>query len=147
MGHPMVTFPPRLYGILAGALADGGAGEAVGFGVVLAGDVGDGEIQGASEFAAGPVQGVEAGAAADVLSAHLADDDFGIGVDVEGLGFLSDGKLQGFHESDVLGYVVILMADPFGDADGATLAAIDDHSNTGWPWIAQGTTVHIGHEF
>jgi len=132
---------------LNSALADGVAGQAVGLGVIGAGDVGDGEIEGASQFAAGPVQGVEARAAADVLAAHLADDDFGIGVDVERLGLSSDCELQGFHEGDVFGDVVILVADPLGDADGTAFAAVDDHPDTRWPWIAQRTTVHIGHEF
>jgi hypothetical protein len=145
-GAPYVTFS-SLYGRLTGALADGGTGQVVGFSVVGSGDVGYREIEGARQFATGPVERVEARAAADVLATHLADDDFGIGIDVEGFRLLSDGELQGFHEGDILGYIVILMADPFGDADGAAFAAVDDHSNTRWPWIAQGTTIHIGHEF
>ena len=113
----------------------------------LAGDVGDGEPEGASQLAAGPMQGIEAGAAADVLAAHLADYDFGIGINVQSFGFQRDGALQGFHERDVFGDVVILVADPFGDADGAAGAAVNDYSNTGGPRVSLGTTVHIGYEF
>jgi hypothetical protein len=127
--------------------ADGGVGQAVGFGVIFAGDVRDGEAEGAGEFATGPMQGVEAGAAADVFAAHLADDDFRIGVDVEGFGFRGNRVLEGFHESDVFGDVIVLMADPFGDADGTAGAAIDDDANTGRPGITQGTAVHIRHQF
>lgn len=118
----------------------------VGLGVVLAGDVGDGKGEGASQLAAGPMQRVEAGAAAGVLSAHLADDDFRIGVDVEGLSFQRYGALQSFHERHIFCYVVVLVADPFGDTDGTVFAAGDDHPNTRWPRISQGATVYIGHE-
>ena len=55
--------------------------------------------------------------------------------------------MQGFHQRHIFGDVVILVANPFGDADGAAFAAVDDYSNTRWPRITQGTTVHVGHEF
>jgi len=128
-------------------LAHGGVGQAIGLGVVLAGDVGDGEAEGTSQLAARPVQRIEAGATADVLAAHLADYDFGIGIDVQGLGVEGDSALQGFHEGNVFGDVVILVADPLGDADGAVGAAIDDDSNAGGPRVSLGTAVHIGYEF
>ena len=55
--------------------------------------------------------------------------------------------LQGFHQRHIFGDIIILMANPLGDADGAAFAAINYHPNARRPWIAQGTTVHIGHEF
>jgi hypothetical protein len=132
---------------LGRAFPHGCVGEVVGLGVILAGDVGDGEFQGAGEFAAGPVQRVEAGAAADVFAAHLADDDFGIGINVESFGLQGKRALEGFHQGDVFGDVVVLVADPFGDANRAAGAAVDDYSDTRWSWVAQRTTIHISHEF
>jgi hypothetical protein len=129
------------------ALSHGSTGQLISLGVVCSRNVRDGEIQGARQLAAGPMQGVEAGTATEVLASHLADDDLGIRVNVQGLGLQGDGALQGFHERDVFGDVVILVADPLGDADGATGAAVDHHPNTRWPWIAQGTTVYVGHKF
>jgi hypothetical protein len=54
--------------------------------------------------------------------------------------------LQGLEQGDILRHVVILVANPFGDSDLATLDAIDDYSNTGRPGISQRTAVNIGYE-
>jgi len=55
--------------------------------------VGDGELQGARQLPAGPVQRVEAGAAADIFAAHLPDYDLGIGINVESFGVERDRAL------------------------------------------------------
>lgn len=47
-------------GVLNRSLAHGCVGQVIRFRVILAGDVGDGEPQGASQLAASPMQGVEA---------------------------------------------------------------------------------------
>ena len=63
------------------------------------------------------------------------------------LGLQRDRALQGFHQGHIFRNIVILVANPLGDADRTAFAAVDDHPNTRRPGIAQGTTVHIGHEF
>ena len=132
--------------LLDRALADCGVGEPIGFGVILAGNMGDRESEGSSQFAAGPMQGVEARATAGVFAAHLANDNLGIGIDVKSLGFHGEGTLQGFEQGHIFRDIIILVADPFGDTDGAAFAAVDDHPNTRRTWIAQRTAIHIGHE-
>jgi hypothetical protein len=54
--------------------------------------------------------------------------------------------LQGLEQGDVLRHVVILVANPFGDSDLATLDAVDDYANTGRPRITQGAAVNVGYE-
>jgi hypothetical protein len=121
--------------------------QAIRFDVLVASYVGDGELEGASKFATGPMQGIEARTAADVLATHLADHNLGIGINVQSLGFQGNRILQGFHEGYILSNVVVLMANPFGDADGATLAAINNHPNTRRPRVSLGAAVHISYEF
>lgn len=127
------------------ALAHGCVGQTICLYVVFARHVRDGEFEGASQLAAGPMERIEAWAAANVLAAHLPDDHLGVGVDVQGLRLQRNGALQGFHQGHVFGNVIILMADPLGDANGAAGAAFDNHPNTRWPRITQATTIHVGH--
>ena len=97
----------------------GRVGQAVGFGVSFARDVGDGKLQRTGQLATDPVQGIKAWAAAGVLAAHLPDDHLGVRINVQRLGFKRQGALQGFQQSDVFGDIIVLAADPPGDADGA----------------------------
>jgi hypothetical protein len=108
--------------------------------------MGDGEGQRAGQFAASPVQGVEAWAAANILPGHLPHHHFGIGIDVQFLRFESNGVLQSFHERGIFRDVVILVADPFGDAYRAGFAAVDNNSNARRPGISQATAIHVSHQ-
>jgi hypothetical protein len=77
----------------------------------------------------------------------LADDHFGIGINVQSFGLKRESALQGFHQRDVFGDVVILMANPFGDADGAAGAAINDHANAGRARVSLGSPIDISYQF
>jgi hypothetical protein len=44
---------------------------------------------------------------------------------VESVGFGFQSVLEGFKESYVFGYIVVLMADPPGDANGFTVRSFD----------------------
>jgi len=79
--------------------------------------VGDRELERASQFSANPVQGIEARTATAILPGHLSYDNFRIGENVDRPGFQGYGTLQGFEESEVFGYVIVLPPDPLGDAD------------------------------
>ncbi len=57
----------------------------VGLGVVFAANVGYGELEGAGQLAADPVEGIKAWAATGVLAPHLFDHDLGIRIDVKRL--------------------------------------------------------------
>jgi len=46
------------------------------------------------------------------------------------LGFESQSALQCFQQSNVLGDIIVLVSDPFGDPDGAVGGAVNYHSNT-----------------
>ena len=117
------------------------------FGIILPRHVRDGKTEGSSQFAASPMQRVEARTTADVLAAHLPNHNLRVRVNVQRLGLQRQCALQRLEQRHIFGNVVILVADPPRDADRAAGAAIDDHPDTRWPRIAQGTTVHIGHEF
>jgi hypothetical protein len=132
--------------ILSEALAHGGAGELIGLGIILARDVGDGEFEGTGQLPAGPVKRIKTGATAGILAAHLANHHFGIGINMQCFGFHGESALQGFHQGHVFGNIIILVADPLGDANGAGGAAIDNDANAGGPRISQGTTVHVGYK-
>ena len=93
------------------------------------------------------MKGVKTRTAAGVLAAHLADDHFGIGINMQRFGVKRESALQGFHQRDVLGDVVILMANPFGDPDGAAGAAINDHPNAGRARVSLGSPIDISYQF
>jgi len=124
-------------------LAGGRVGQTVGFSVKFAPDVGDGELQRASKFSAGPVQRIEPWAVAGVDARHLLYDNFGIGVNVEGASFQENRALQSFQKGQVLGNVVILPANPLRDFEFAVANAADYDPNTGRSRISQRTTVDI----
>ena len=52
--------------------------------------------------------------------------------------------LQSFQQRQVLGDIVVLPSNPFGDSDFLAERIIDDDANTGWPRIPQGPTIDIG---
>jgi hypothetical protein len=54
--------------------------------------------------------------------------------------------LQGLQQGNVFGDVVVLPANPPGDADSAIRAALNHDANTGRPRISQGTAIHVGYE-
>jgi hypothetical protein len=128
------------------ALAHGGVGQTVGLRVVLTRDVRDRKAEGAGQFAACPMEGVEARTAANVLPTHLPDHDFRVRIDVKFRCVQGQGALQRFHESGVLSDVIVLVADPFCDSDLAALASVDHDPNTGWPRISQRAAIYVGHK-
>ena len=93
------------------------------------------------------MKGVKTRAAAGVLAAHLADNHLGIGINMQRFGLKRESALQGFHQRDVFGDVVILMTNPFGDADGAAGAAINDHANAGRARVSLGSPIDISYQF
>ncbi len=132
---------------LALTFAQGRLRQPIRLGIALSRHMRDRKRQGPRQFSAGPVQGVKARAAADVFPGHLPDHNFRIRKDVEFLRLACHGILQGFHECRVLGDIVILMANPLGDADRTVCAAINDHSNARRARISQASAVYIGHQF
>jgi len=129
------------------ALPERGLRQPIRLGIVFARNVRDGKVEGARQLAAGPVKRIEARAAANVLTGHLAHDYFRVGVDMQLSRLERHGVLQSFHESGVFGDIVVLVADPFCDSNRPALAAIDDNPNARRPGISQAATVHVGHEF
>ena len=124
--------------------AGGAIGQVVGFAVVLAGNAHDGEIEATRQFPADPVQGIKAWAAADIFTAHLANDDVGIGIHTEGAGVTGVSALQSFEKGGVFGDVIVLKSDPLADADAATFGAFDNHADARGARTAMGTAVYIG---
>ena len=60
-------------------------------------------------------------------------------------GLKPQGALQRFQQSNVLGDVIVLVSDPFGDPDGAVGGAVDYHSDARRAWIAARTAINVGH--
>jgi hypothetical protein len=106
----------------------------------------DGEIDASGQLPAGPVQGMQAGAATVVLASHLLDDHFGIGINVQSLGVYRDGVLQSFEEGNVLGDVVVLVSDPLGDTDDFAVRSFNYDANSGWSGIPMGSAVDVRYQ-
>ncbi len=119
--------------------ARGGRRQAIGFDVAFAADVGDGEFERAGQLSANPVQRIKALAAAVVVAQHLADNNFGIRINVQLAGFKLHCALQCFEQGQVLGNVIVLVADPFGNGDPAGFRTINNDTDAGWAGIAQST--------
>ena len=45
-------------------------------------------------------------------------------------GLKPQGALKRFQQSNVLGDIIVLMSDPFGDPDGAVGGAVNYYSNS-----------------
>ena len=116
-------------------------------GIELPPHVRDGELQRPRQLSAGPVQGVKSRAAAHVFASHLPHHHFGIGIDVEFLRVALDRVLQSFHQRGVLGNIIVLVPDPFGDPNRPIRQPADYNPNTRWPRISQASAVYIGHQF
>ena len=61
-------------------------------------------------------------------------------------GLQSQRTLQSFEQRNVFGDIVVLVANPLRDSDFAAVGTVDNHPNTGRPWIPQGAAVHVGHQ-
>ena len=46
----------------------------------------------------------------------------------------------------VLGDIIVLVSDPFGDPDSAVGGSVNHDSNTRWAWIPERATVDVSHE-
>jgi hypothetical protein len=108
--------------------------------------MGDGKLQGASQLAADPVQGIETRTAAGVLTSHLADNHLGVGINMQGARLKRFCALQCLKQGDIFSYVVILAAYPAGDTDGSALRTLDHDANTGRPRVSQRATIYVGYE-
>src|SRR5713226_1351239 len=120
-----------------------GPGQAVGLRIVLAPNVGDGEIQGARQLPADPVQGIKARAATVVLTCHLPDYHLGVGIDMQLPGLQGHGTLQSLEQRQVLSDIVVLSPDPFANRDPAALRSFNHDSNTRRAGISQRSAVNV----
>jgi len=127
-------------------LAGGRGGQTIGLGVVFTPDVRDREIERSGQFPADPIQGIKARAAAAVFPPHLLDHDLRIGKHVKRLGLKPQRTLQRFQQSNVLGDIIVLVPDPFGDSDRAVGGTVHYHANTRWPGVSERAAVDVGHE-
>ena len=62
------------------------------------------------------------------------------------LGLKPQGTLQRLKQSNVLGDIIVLAPDTFGDSDRAICGAVNYHSNTGWAGIPERAAIDVGHE-
>jgi hypothetical protein len=58
----------------------------------------------------------------------------------------AQGTLQCLKQSNVLGDIIVLVSDPFGDSDCTVGGAVDDHSNTRRAGIPERAAIDEGHE-
>jgi hypothetical protein len=107
------------------ALANGGIGQAIRLGIVFTADVHDGKFQRAPQLLADPVEGIEAGTAAGILALHLPHHHFRIGKDMQRFRLEVHRVLQRFEQRGVLSHIVIMLPDPAGNLN---LASIRDAS-------------------
>jgi hypothetical protein len=76
----------------------------------------------------------------------LLNHDFGIRIDVKGLGSQGQSTLQGFKESKIFGHVVILSPNRFRNSDSAVLGTIHHHPDTRRARIPQRAAIYVGYE-
>ena len=62
------------------------------------------------------------------------------------LGLEPQGTLQRLQQSHVLGDIIVLVSDPFGDSDGAIRGAVDYHSNARRAGIPERAAIDVGYE-
>ncbi len=62
------------------------------------------------------------------------------------LGLKPQRALQRLKQSHVLGDIIVLVPDPFGNPDGVVCGAADYHSNTGRAGIPERAAIDVGHE-
>jgi len=128
------------------SVAGGRTGQTVSLGVVLPANVGDREVERARQLPADPMQRIKPRTAATVLAAHLLDHDFRIWKDVQRSGLEPQGALQRFQQSHILGHVIVLAPDPFGDSDSAVRRSADNHSNSRRARIPKRAAIDVGHK-
>jgi hypothetical protein len=104
-------------------------------------------VKRASEFPAGPVQQIKPWAAAEVFSPHLPYYDFRVGENVQSGGLDGHSMLQSLEQRDVLGYIIVPAANPFGDPDFLAPGILNHDTNTRWPGITVGAAVHMSDQF
>jgi hypothetical protein len=71
----------------------------------------------------------------------LSDDNFGIGIDVNGSGFQSHSALQRFEQREVFRDIIVLTPNPLGDTDFFAPRITNHNANASRPRIAQGPTI------
>jgi hypothetical protein len=65
---------------------------------------------------------------------------------VKRLGLEPQGTLQRLKQSNVLGDIIVLAPDPFGDSDRAICGAVNYHSNTRRAGIPERAAIDVGYE-
>jgi hypothetical protein len=118
-------------------------GKVVGFAVALPGNARDGKLQAPGQLAANPIQGIQPRTPARIFAAHLTDDHVGIRKNMQRMRFAGEGPLQSLHQGYVLGYIVVLPADPLGDADATSPGIFYDDADAGRAGASVGTAVHV----
>jgi len=117
--------------------------QAIGLNVALSPYVGNSEFERAGQFAANPIERIQALTAAAVGPQHLADDNLGIGIDVQLACFQIHGALQSFKQGKILGNVVVLVTDPFSDGDAPGFGTINDYANASRSRVAARAAVNV----
>src|SRR6185312_3204632 len=123
--------------------AHGVVSQPVGFLISMARDVSDGKLQRARQLPAGPVQGVQTRAATGVFTRHLLHDKLRIGKNLQRSGFHLKGPLQSFEQGRIFGDVVVLMANPFGNANQFPIRRFDNHADARRSRAAMGTAINV----
>lgn len=119
-------------------------GQAVGIGVVLAADVGDGELLKARDQRLAGVMDIEQRRAlAGVGAADLADHHFGVAVDLQAGRVVGRGVLERDQQRGVLSVVVIAIADGLADLHAASGGMFDDDAHACGAWATARSSVHV----
>ncbi|HET8825028.1 MAG TPA: hypothetical protein VFM77_07860 [Terriglobales bacterium] len=61
-------------------------------------------------------------------------------------GLQRDSALQGLYKGEVLGYVIVLLADPLCDCDPLANGPLDNHSNARGSRVAQRPAIYVCHQ-
>src|SRR5262249_14135760 len=96
--------------------------------------------------AADPVKRIQARTTTTVFAPHLPDYYFRIRIHVKRRGFQVHSTLKRLKERCVLCYVIVLVANPFCDPDGARGITVDDDANARGSRVSTRSAIDIGNQ-
>jgi hypothetical protein len=130
----------------AGAFVHGLVGQAVGFLIVFAESVADGEpVELGDQFFGAAVEILECGIFYFVDAFDLADEEFGVADEFEGFGAVLDGVFEGGDEALIFGEVVGLVAEVFAEgADFVSGLVLNDYAEASGSGVAAGSAIAVG---
>jgi hypothetical protein len=106
----------------------------------------NGELEGARELSADPMEGIKTRTAAMVFAAHLPHYYLRIRENMERASLQTKGALESLEQSYVLGNIIILPPNPLRDSYGSARGPGEHDADTGWSGVPQRAAIDISYK-